>query len=113
MNKKTLKALKASIVKWEKNTKAETPDKYLIGYVDCPLCDLYWHNDCNGCPISQKTKKSYCSSTPYQKCNDHLDDWDHQFARGEDYAKAKRLAIAAARREIKFLKSLLPEGEQQ
>lgn len=111
MNKKTLKALKQSIAKWEKNTKAETPDQYLTGYADCPLCNLYWHDVCNGCPISEKTKKLCCSSTPYEKCRDHWDDWDYKFARREGYAKSKRLAIAAAKREVKFLKSLLPEGE--
>jgi hypothetical protein len=103
MDKKTLKALKKSIIKWEKNVKNaeynKEHDEHIREIVfasnDCPLCKLFYIVHCIGCPISDKTAKRYCKSTPYSYVESYLD-------RG--YFKA---CENACRKEVKFLKSLL------
>lgn len=100
INTGTEKALKKSIVKWQKihdKIKAgkdyDWPDR-----LNCPLCRLF--NDeqgagyseircCNGCPIRIATGRRFCNETPYAN-----------FA--GDLASAKNAA-----REVKFLQKLL------
>ena len=109
MDKKTLKALKESIAKWEKNTQAKTPTDFLIGADKCPLCKLFLSNACYGCPIANKMCEPFCLRTPYRTVEDHFLDWKDQFMSGEDCTRSKHIAIVAAKREVKFLKSLLPK----
>lgn len=107
MDAKTLEALKASIAKWERNAKAETPMDYLTATTDCPLCDLFYRGpiECKGCPVSARTRKMFCAGSPYaQACSARRKWWD-----GDGTAEQ---AHAAARKEVAFLKSLLPKGEQ-
>ena len=101
MDKVTLKALKKSIEKWEQRAKGKKTDD------ECPLCDLfrlysdvegveYEFNEnriCVGCPVFAKTGKVRCEGSPY-------DIWMD----GESVADAKK--------ELKFLKSLLPRGRR-
>jgi len=102
MDAKTLKALKASIEKWERNAVAETPDGYLTGSDDCPLCALFYAKSCVGCPVREKTRLSLCDGSPYRKAYGAWEEW-------EDGGPIEA-AHTAAREEVAFLKSLLPEG---
>lgn len=86
MNKKTLKALKGSIKKWEGIVAGTMLD---LGPINCPLCSMFWLKDCAGCPVMAKTKKMGCVGTPYQSYT--------MFPSGN-----------TAQRELDFLKSLLP-----
>lgn len=107
MDKKTLKALKASIVKWDNNAKAETPKQYLTSSDDCPLCKLFnTYGGCTGCPVFEHTRRHYCAKTPYQAARDAAGNWAWD---GGD--KNKQKALSAAAKEAAFLRSLLPEGE--
>jgi|SRR5690606_28026025 len=101
MDAKTLEALKASIRKWEKNAEVKTPDDYLIDSSDCPLCDLFFHKDCDGCPVYSRTGQEMCNGTPYREA----------FKAWVQWGRAPEVAHEAARKEVAFLKSLLPEGE--
>jgi len=90
MKPKTLKALKGSILKWEKIVKGTGTNE---GPRNCPLCKLFWFSDCLGCPVKDKVKQSYCDGTPFR-----------QYCRGRN--------IDSARAELDFLKSLLPKSRK-
>lgn len=101
MDAKALKALKASIRKWERNAKAKTPEEYLTKAGDCPLCDLFIDDGCRRCPVYQRSLSIHCMATPYVQASVAR----HQWAYSDGSAEA---AHAAARAEVEFLKSLLP-----
>lgn len=66
-NKTQLKALRASILHWERMLEDEEGD---TGPLQCSCCIEYNSakndpSDCMGCPIYQFTKKQYCYGTPY------------------------------------------------
>lgn len=110
MDKDTLNRTNRAIKKWEKIADGTGVDK---GQDNCPLCKKFFNYPlyCKGCPVSKKTGRDSCYGTPY-------DDW-HELvvedlffwkpAKISDF-KSKRKAIAIAKREVKFLKSLLPKG---
>ena len=97
MNKRTLTALKGSIRKWQRIVAGKGRDK---GADNCPLCKLFYHKFCRGCPVSKASDEIACIGTPYS-------DWslarNHQGI--ADTLNRKRLAQA----ELDFLKSLLPK----
>ena len=90
-NKKTLKALQGSIKKWENIVAGTGVDR---GTENCPLCQLYINNRCEGCPVKKKTQLIGCLGTPYG-------------AYESSHKDHKKLAQA----EVYFLKSLLPKGK--
>jgi hypothetical protein len=106
MDAQTLEALKASIAKWERNATAPDPTEYRTGPEDCPLCAVFQvqgdGQDCNGCPVRERTGVRYCNSTPYVGAATAHWSWRHSGGTME-------AAHAAARDEVAFLKSLLPE----
>lgn len=104
MDARTLKALKASIAKWEKNAVAEKPRQYLTGWADCPLCKLFYFSDCRGCPVMNATGEEACEGTPYRRAVRSLERW-------EDGDTGPKPAHSAASAEVDFLKSLLPPEE--
>jgi hypothetical protein len=107
MDAKTLEALKASIAKWERNAEAKTRFEYRTGDDDCPLCELFiYPGNCEGCPVFDRTGERFCRGTPYIKASNARMRW------GADPKSpdAPERAHAAARDEVAFLKSLLPEA---
>lgn len=107
MSPETLEALKASIAKWERNAVAETPGDYTIGSNSCALCSIYFDaRNCWGCPVVLRSGKPACCGTPYINAVGALYDWKRR-ENGDDRERAH----AAARDEVAFLKSLLPQSE--
>jgi hypothetical protein len=103
MNDKTLKALKASIVHWERIAEGKEGSQACS---NCPLCRLL-NEDCGCCPIYLKTGKVACGGTPYCEFGKYADNkydqvWLGLFAVSKD-------AKDAALKEVKFLKGLLPK----
>lgn len=98
---KALKALKASIAKWEKNARVRNLDNAKIGAKECPLCRLFADDGCLGCPVRQATGMKRCWGTPWEDACD-----------AKLYSKDVAAFRAAAREEVAFLRSLLPEGEE-
>lgn len=113
MNTKTRAALRGSITKWEKIVAGVGVDR---GTRNCPLCQMFLvkSDTCRGCPVYEKTRKSYCKGSPYE-------DWDGLFLNNrsseqlekslpsikmnceeEKYLEAKILA----EEELEFLRSL-------
>jgi hypothetical protein len=102
MDKKTtLIALKKSIKKWEEIVEGTGDDN---GRDNCALCELFFFQDnyCEGCPVYQFTSETGCKNTPY-------DDWRRLHIRNINDLKdeKKESAIKIAKKELKFLKSLL------
>lgn len=113
MKKKTLKALKGSIKKWEDIVAKKATDQ---GERNCPLCKIFIRHslkkDCEGCPVAKAAKTSGCENTPYTKWAERSTETtidngdDFYWERKNDSDKANR----AAKAMLKFLKSLLPKG---
>ncbi len=102
--RKVIKALNGSIRKWENIAFCGAYDK---GQRDCPLCKIFDNNadyPCEGCPVSEKTGKCYCSGSPYTEWSHYLSDKPFVFDK-----KSQTLAL----RELRFLCRLRNEYEQK
>lgn len=105
MTPQALKALKESIAHWERLTAGALGETH--GADHCPLCKAFnkaWFttgepmsNDCKGCPVKERTGKSYCRNTPWDAIDDDL-------CLEEGTVEFRALAVV----ELDFLKSLLP-----
>lgn len=108
MDAKTLAALRGSIAKWEGIVAGEIEDN---GGDNCPLCQMFNPNPrpstmseaqaCLGCPVRDRSGEKYCRDTPYADIEDV----------GEEYGENSEEYQEVAQRELKFLKSLLPQAE--
>lgn len=105
MDAKTLEALKASIAKWEKNAEATGPSLYTVGPSGCPLCKEFFAGGCQGCPVSEKTGRTACDESPYYKALYASVTWWN----APSSLRRRVVAHNAARAEVDFLKSLLPQ----
>lgn len=111
MTKRTLKALKGSIAKWETIVAGTGVDE---GGENCPLCKMFVLNpareSCEGCPVMNRTGRDDCVGSPYISEWHRLNPWPTD----EDGCEAWSRKVeneqhrAAARAELDFLKSLLP-----
>jgi len=115
MDARTLEALKASIKHWEANLNAEQAEEVTIGPDDCPLCNLFntmevacKDQTCAGCPVFERTGEELCESTPYVKAYGRARDWKND-AKNTVRSRAFK---AAAKREVDFLRFLLPASEE-
>lgn len=106
MNKTTLAALRGSIKKWEKIVKGTEVD---VGHDNCPLCRLFLRNwgGCRDCPVGKNTGRSFCGGSPYVEWADLGGDYDDPALTLKSPAH-----MAAAKRELRFLKSLLPKAKK-
>lgn len=105
MNKKTLRALKGSIRKWEEIVAGEEVDD---GVDNCPLCQLFYWEDCKGCPVKETTGKECCVGSPYDDEWNDIHQFDLTLSDKGGYVHTEQ-SLAAAKAELKFLKSLLPK----
>jgi len=89
-------ALEQSIEKWEYLSSGRAN-----GVPDCGLCEFHYENDenCEACPVYAVTGKEQCGGSPF-------DNW-HRAARpgGTEFLNHPD-AVAAAQKELAFLKSL-------
>lgn len=104
MNYKTLKALRGSIKKWEGIVAGTKEDQ---GPSNCPLCTMfYWQdNDCQGCPVMERTGKPYCAGTPHLL-------WERSFKLSQPMKPYNDRTFRLAKKELAFLKTLLPKGKK-
>lgn len=119
LDQRTLVALRRSIEKWERNAEAKTPDEYRIGRSDCALCSVFYRLgepvdlSCKGCPVNSATGRQGCRQTPYVRAEYVHYEWARAYyymASKAVYAAARATALAAAREEADFLRSLWPAG---
>ena len=108
MNKKTLKALEESIVKWENILLGTGVDD---GEDNCTLCKLFFGDYCDGCVVSKETGKIECSETPYRKWMEHQEKChEDKDVVGWDASEIEcRWCRHYAEQELEFLRSLLPK----
>lgn len=109
MDAETLTALRESIAHWGRLASGDFPGEN-IGASRCPLC-IAFHQmrttrsgravRCTGCPVREFTGAECCGNTPYQ---DAEVAWDLFGSESDEFK-------AAARAELEFLRSLLPEGD--
>ena len=104
-SKRKLKALRASIRKWEQIVKREIGDE---GCDNCPLCHLYFDNGCSHCPIRETTNQDGCLGTPYEEWCDAHRAWATSFPYIANSIEERKIA----QRELDFLRSLLPKGKE-
>ncbi len=111
MKPETLKALKASIRKWEQIVEGTGTDN---GSENCALCQRFSRNgwvECKledeVCPVVHETGWEMCHGSPYTDWQEAVDDrWDRT---GKDSVMATDdETVMCAVLELEFLKSLLP-----
>lgn len=103
MNKRTLKALRGSIAKWEKIVSGDAED---MGAENCPLCKLFVEDFCDGCPVRKESGVPGCIQTPWHRWAKAQNQRFHWTANTK---RRKKLAQA----ELDYLKSLLPQPTGQ
>ena len=104
MPKRTLTALKESIEHWQRMSRYKKAEPRKIeeqpGIAGCSLCTVFLRREgkltCTTCPVKISGHFG-CGGTPYVKAYNAYDKHDMPAFR------------AAARDEVKFLQSLLPE----
>ena len=110
MNKKTLDALNGSISKWEKIINDNGEDEATN---NCSLCKefygLYIDVKCEECPIYKKTGYDSCDATPYKEWTEHQHNNHEDLLVESGYRVYCPECKKIAKRELKFLKSLLKE----
>ena len=97
--------LEESILHWEQNVAAETPDGASVSAGDCALCLAYYEYGCMGCPVAICTDHVRCAGTPYFDAHEAYDDWLCE----PSSPIAKAAFHDAAQTELDFLKSLRPK----
>jgi hypothetical protein len=117
MKKKTRKALKGSIKKWEKILDGTGTD---LGSKNCPLCARFLHIEgidlllqveetCVGCPVKKASGETCCRNTPYEKWWNHR---QHSHLSLDDYSVGNKIECPECRKfakqEVKFLRGLMP-----
>lgn len=108
MSERAATALEKSIKHWEENAAAGEDQFYSIHITSesCSLCDEFADSDdCDGCPVSEKTGYGNCEFSPWPKAY-----WAHRAYLCERGSWKKWREAAKA--ELEFLKSLRePEGK--
>lgn len=105
-------ALEASIIHWQENVKAETPQEARVWSNGCALCQLYLHSaDCEGCPVMDAGAWR-CVGTPYEAARDALIIWRYHTSASDKTAwlAARDEFSQRAQAEVNFLISLRETG---
>ena len=102
MTKQTLTALRKSIKHWER-MRDDPECNEIPGPDDCALCQLFYDDWCNGCPVYVATGTRSCDTTPFRRASEV---WWH---RKRD-TTGKTDWQAAANEMIAYLRGLLPQG---
>lgn len=100
-------ALEASILHWQDNVKAETPDKVQILADQCALCELYLSGDCEDCPVADAGMPG-CHESPYTAARDAYTSWKYSTTpiNSPAWLAARDEFRKAAQAEVDFLISL-------
>ena len=107
MRKETLKALQGSIAKWQRIVDRATALEY--GKDNCPLCTIFFHKECEHCPVYESTGEGGCSGTPYEPWRSHVVMHYERHHRTPGCKECLRLAKA----ELAFLVGLLPDKDKK
>lgn len=106
MNATTLKALKSSIKHWERLAAWKQAPNEGIYANSCPLCKLF-KPTCDGCPVAN-AGHNLCEGSPW-----NLASYRFRTARREKTEQTIAEFAAEAKKELAFLKSLLPHAGKE
>lgn len=98
-----IRALKSSIKHWVRLSTGKRRSNEDTGVNHCALCKIYHSGECEGCPVSEKTGQTYCDGSPFEAAV----EVKHK------YGISSKQFKQAAKRELKFLKSLLPKRRKK
>jgi len=104
MSELDVKALEESVSAWEKKlAQVETWNwrEVKLGSHTCPLCQIYLHNECEGCPVYRDTGERYCKGSPHNGVYAAFVD-----ACGRNSPANLRALEAAVKAELEYLRSL-------
>ena len=103
-----------SVKKWEGIVKRTDIDH---GTLNCPLCQRYNYSRattgesrCKGCPVYKKVGADGCLFTPYEEWEDHFSKDHNEHSVPRFLHEDCKTCLKLARKELRFLKSLLPKG---
>lgn len=99
-------ALELSILHWQENVAAETPEGASTASRDCALCRAYPGDYCDGCPVAETSGQSECEGTPYNEAYFALNKWRYRGGTREQWR-------IAAQAELDFLITLRDPTEQE
>lgn len=104
MDNRTRVALGQSIKHWEENLAEENPRRIKVYSTACPLCDLFNQedNDCEGCPVMEKTGLENCEGSPWIEAARAFEAWK-QVPGNENEKERWKIAAKA---ELDFLRKL-------
>jgi len=43
-----------------------------MGVEGCYLCEVFYDDDCHGCPVAKEANDIFCDSTPYETWVNHI-----------------------------------------
>lgn len=109
MDEKTLAALNGSIAKWEAIVAGDEIDD---GVRNCPLCVMFFYDDCAGCPVAEKTGNWSCIKSPYDSWSKYNNSNSRMRPISEQPQKRRAKLTRLAQAELDFLRSLLPAEAQ-
>src|SRR3990167_1035253 len=104
--KSTAEALERSIRHHKRLLACKTPAEVDIEGTtcnECALCQLFYRNNCEGCPVKEESGMPYCDATPFEEEIDALVMWEYGTGTRDKFRHA-------VREEIKFLESLRTTG---
>ena len=122
MNKAAQTALKKSIKHWEENVAAKHPREANPQADACALCTMFSDNLdeagqwCTGCPVKARTRRDLCLNTPWLRAEAAWSSWDYSVECHKSDANQARVRAVwqtAARKELDFLRSLLPKPKMK
>ena len=103
-----IKALGESILAWGKKL-AQVRNglwrEVKFGTSSCPLCQIYYRDACEGCPVYRDTGERYCKGSPY-------DDVSVAFGRCLECGSPTNLRAleASVKAELEYLRRLYREA---
>ncbi len=110
MKPKTLKALKGSIVKWERILRS--PKAHDRGADNCALCEIFLKNDCIKCPVRNATERNECLDSPWTPWAIHQDNAHSRCFSPYFREPFCKECMRLAKKELAFLESLLPKEKK-
>lgn len=102
MTNTALKALRESIAHWERLASGKLRKYENVGADHCALCLEFNDGNCGSCPVAQAIGRPQCRDTPFILA----------FLNRAEFGLDSKEFRAAARKELQFLKSLLPKKKQ-